>query len=56
MRLEKVIELSSHFASQGSPRMVVRAVGVDEMTAGPVNHVVVDSVRKEPRLKRNDLA
>jgi hypothetical protein len=30
--------------------MVVRAVGVDQVTACPVNHVVVHGVGKEPGL------
>jgi hypothetical protein len=50
MRLEKVIKLGPHLASQCGPRMVVRAVGVDQVTACPVNHVVVHGVGKEPGL------
>ena len=56
VRLEEVVELSSHLACQGGPRMVVRAVGVDEVTTGPVDHVAVDSVGEEPGLERNGLA
>ena len=56
MGFEEVVELSSHLACQGGPRMVVRAVGVDEVTTGPVDHVAVDSVGEEPGLERNGLA
>lgn len=53
---EEVVELCTHLARQGGPRMVVRAIGVDEVTTGPVDHVAVDSVGEEPGLKRNGLA
>jgi len=51
MRLEEVVKLCPHLASQGGPRVVVRAVGVDQVTAGPVDHVVVQRVGEEPRLQ-----
>ena len=56
MRLQEVVKLCPRLARESGPRMVVRAVGVDEVTTGPVDHVAVDSVGEEPGLERNGLA
>jgi len=50
VRLEEVVELRPSFARQSGPRMVVRAVRVDEVTTGPIDHVAVGGVGKEPSL------
>ena len=51
MRLQEVVKLCPRLARESGPRMVVRAVCVDEVTAGPVDHVAVDGVGKEPSLR-----
>ena len=50
MRPQEVVKLCPHLASERGSRVVVRAVRVHHSTAGPVDHVGVDGVGKEPRL------
>jgi hypothetical protein len=52
MRFEKMVKLYGHFASKRSPRMVIGTICVQDMTTGTVDHVGIESVGKEPCLKK----